>query len=58
MIVTLPVTFFLKQQLQSGENQIVWTRVGREFQLFEFPFEEGPCRQKEKNFSMAKWLNY
>lgn len=39
MIVTLPVTFFfLKQQLQSGENQIVWTRVGREFQKFEVTF--------------------
>ena len=59
MIVTLPVTFFfLNNSYNPGKTKLSGRGLGGNFKSLRFNFEEGPCRQEEKNFSMAKWLNY
>ena len=60
MIVTLPVTFFffLNNSYNPGKTKLSGRGLGGNFKSLRFNFEEGPCRQEEKNFPMAKWLDY
>ena len=55
VIVTLPVTFFfLNNSYNPGKTKLSGRGLGGNFKSLRFNFEEGPCRQEEKNFSMAK----